>query len=495
MSVSPRRSFGTSPDSIALSSSTSVSSKSLRHLLHRDTVNRAFANECGGGANQFSTYSTIDVFEIFPLQGGILRQGLDDSELRSWLDNDVEAASMRLLFLDGIPDQPDILPITESLLHAVFEKLDVSPRFMDNLSRQHMPGREIRRLSRDEFRYQIWYTAVLRSDGDSFQTQFKSANQTLEFTRQYAYWQRFLMWADYRHQNHGTGPAGGTTTYMIWRCPRKAKQAFLSTFIGESGLRLLDHPMAVHAFFTEKIVLHTHDFLAYFSNPLYQWENRASELRTPDDYTERSRAFLALARQIHQISTDYDILAASIEYLRVQATWLGAALRDQSTIDGSTNSIQHDFEDTFENLEKEVKLIGVYTKLYLERSKIGVDECFAMTNQRDSELNIQIAQASHQDNRSLRIIQVLTVIFLPGSLISSIFGMGFFSTSLLDNGTAVFTVSRHIWVYFVLSVPLTAVIMAVMLYYQWRDKTKAEDQWSRRRSLADPEALGLKTRV
>ncbi|KAH9889213.1 hypothetical protein F4778DRAFT_395310 [Xylariomycetidae sp. FL2044] len=281
---------------------------------------------------------------------------------------------------------------------------------------------------------------------------------------------------------------------MIWRCPQAAKCAFLSTPTGEPGLALLDHPMAVHALFTEKIVLHTHDFLAYFSNPLYQWENRASELRTPDDYTERSRAFLALARQIHQISTDYDILAASIEHLRAQAAWLGRTLGDGDQTRNNNPEDQADLEDTFENLEKEVRLIGVYTRLYLERSKIGVDECFAMTNQRDSELNISIAQASHQGSRSLRIIQILTVIFLPGSLISSIFGMGFFSNSLSDDGRQVFTASSHIWLYFVLAVPLTVFLVAIMLYYQWRDGTKAGDQWSRRMTLADPTALGLLTR-
>ena len=67
----------------------------------------------------------------------------------------------------------------------------------------------------------------------------------------------------------------------------------------------------------------------------------------------------------------------------------------------------------------------------------------------------QIARASHQDNRSLRIIQIMSMLFLPASLVSSIFGMGFFSTSAGDDGKSVFVVSGNWWLYIAVSVPLT----------------------------------------
>lgn len=159
-------------------------------------------------------------------------------------------------------------------------------------------------------------------------------------------------------------------------------------------------------------------------------------------------------------------------------------------------------DDIFSQILHEVSLLRTYSNLYLERSKIGIDECYAMTNQRDSELNIGIAQASNQDNRSLRIIQILSGIFLPASFVSGIFGMGFFSTS--DDG-AVFVVNARWWIYLAVSVPLTTVVLALMVYYKWRDGTQAEQEWSRRISLAagseadleaasDRNALGKKRR-
>ncbi|ORY70497.1 uncharacterized protein BCR38DRAFT_422242 [Pseudomassariella vexata] len=467
--------------------------RTLNELLYHDTVKKAFANEAGNGTEQFSKTSVVDVFEISPEHGGILREQMDDAGIRDWLKLETRPTRMRLLFIDAILDWPDMLPVTESVLRDILETFKVNPRFIDILTRQHMPGREVHRHKTGNIRHEMWYTAVLRSDGSAIR--YQNQNQINDLSRQFAYWQRFCMWSDYQSQGQGNGSDCSAATYMIWRCPHAIKQAFFRTFTGETGTKLLDNPMAVHAFIMDKILLRTYDFLAYFSGPLYRWEKKASELQTPDDYTARSRAFLALARQIHQISTDYDILQSSIQHLKAQTEWFRKTLNARADIEDHIQDAQSTMDDIFENLTKEVKLIGTYTSLYLERSKIGVDECFAMINQRDSELNIQIAQASNQDNRSLRIIQILSMIFLPGSLVSSVFGMGFFTTSPGDNGgDAVFAASSRWWLYFAVSVPLTAIVMVVMLYYQWRDSGKAEEQWSWRRSSAalDPEAQSLR---
>lgn len=213
-------------------------------------------------------------------------------------------------------------------------------------------------------------------------------------------------------------------------------------------------------------------------------ENKASELQTPNDYAERLRAFLALSRQIYQISTDYDILSASVEHLKLQSKWFTDMYLKEYAGDGNDLEGLRDthgaMDDIFGQMPHEVSLLRTYSNLYLERSKIGIDECYALTNQRDSELNIGIAQASNQDNRSLRVIQILSGVFLPASFVSGIFGMGFFSTS--DDG-AVFVVNSRWWIYLAVAVPLTSVVLAVMVYYKWRDGNEAEQDWSRRISL------------
>ncbi|KAK8026217.1 hypothetical protein PG990_004040 [Apiospora arundinis] len=504
MSLRPRSSRSEqSPRRTAQSRMSATLPTSLSSLLYHDTAEKAYLNDYGGGTSHFSKSSVADVFEVHQGKGGVLQERLGDSELRDWLKSETKAP-LRVLFIDALPEQPDKLPVTESLFRETVASLGISPRFIDNLGRQHMPGREIRHRRDGSSRHEMWYTAVLRSDGTSLN--YGNANQIAELTRQFGYWQRFCVWADSCQQGgkEGGGGKSTSTTYMILRCPRDIKQALASTFLGEPGLKLLEHPMSVHAFVMDKIILFSWDFIAHCSGPLYNWENKASELQTPNDYAERLRAFLALSRHIYQVSTDYDILQASAEHLKSQSGWFNDRhlKRFSADEDMEGRNTQGALDDIFSQILHEVSLLRTYSNLYLERSKIGIDECYAMTNQRDSELNIGIAQASNQDNRSLRIIQILSGIFLPASFVSGIFGMGFFSTS--DDG-AVFVVNARWWIYLAVSVPLTTVVLALMVYYKWRDGTQAEQEWSRRISLAavseadleaasDRNALGKKRR-
>lgn len=85
----------------------------------------------------------------------------------------------------------------------------------------------------------------------------------------------------------------------------------------------------------------------------------------------------------------------------------------------------------------------------------------------------QIAHASHQDSRALRVIQILSMLFLPASLVSSIFGMGFFSTSQGTDGQATFMISHNWWLYVAISVPLTALCLIFMGSYNVAVKWKA----------------------
>ena len=79
----------------------------------------------------------------------------------------------------------------------------------------------------------------------------------------------------------------------------------------------------------------------------------------------------------------------------------------------------------------------------------------------------QMARASHSDNKSLKIIQIMSMLFLPASLVSSVFGMGFFSTSPDDSGVVQMYVSSRWWLYFAVSIPLTVVVMSSMALPQF----------------------------
>ena len=93
--------------------------------------------------------------------------------------------------------------------------------------------------------------------------------------------------------------------------------------------------------------------------------------------------FLAFSRQIQQISTDYDVLDATLEHLQRESRWfqdyIGASMQQEVELLVS-------LQETIDSFLREAKLIRTYSNLYNERSKIGVSEGFALVNQRDAEV-------------------------------------------------------------------------------------------------------------
>ncbi len=122
-------------------------------------------------------------------------------------------------------------------------------------------------------------------------------------------------------------------------------------------------------------------------------EFKAQQLTLASDYTKRAQDFLAFSRQIQQVSTDYDILDATLEHLKREHEWFQKNVFSSPISETTAGpSMQHEAElraplrETFDSFLREAKLIRTYSNLYNERSKIGVSEAFAMVNQRDAEV-------------------------------------------------------------------------------------------------------------
>lgn len=107
-----------------------------------------------------------------------------------------------------------------------------------------------------------------------------------------------------------------------------------------------------------------------------------------------------------------------------------------------------------------------------------IENCRATLNslmqRRNEQLNLQLTQASHriaeaalQDSKSMKTIAILTMLLLPGTAVSSLFSMNMFNWSSSDSSHIA---SKWLWIYFVVSVPLTGMILAAW----WR--------WTRQRS-------------
>ncbi|GAB7350979.1 hypothetical protein MBLNU459_g1476t1 [Dothideomycetes sp. NU459] len=93
-----------------------------------------------------------------------------------------------------------------------------------------------------------------------------------------------------------------------------------------------------------------------------------------------------------------------------------------------------------------------------------------MIAQRDTQATLQISRAALSDSTAMKTIAIVTMIFLPATFVSAIFGMSFFNFSGGSGSAGRFTVSRDIWIYFAISIPLT--LISIYSWYTWH--TRAE---------------------
>ncbi|TLD33245.1 hypothetical protein PspLS_00466 [Pyricularia sp. CBS 133598] len=128
------------------------------------------------------------------------------------------------------------------------------------------------------------------------------------------------------------------------------------------------------------------------------------------------------------------------------------------------------------------KLNGVehYAHTTLARLKIQRAALYNVIAQKESKLNLEmagqqrrLAHASKRDSNSMKTLSLLGAIFLPATLLSSVFGMSFFDF-MPQQGEPV--VADTLWIFFATSLPLTGLILLVWLVWERkREKAHAEE--------------------
>ncbi|CAJ2501143.1 Uu.00g039960.m01.CDS01 [Anthostomella pinea] len=109
---------------------------------------------------------------------------------------------------------------------------------------------------------------------------------------------------------------------------------------------------------------------------------------------------------------------------------------------------------------------GMNIASQLEWNQIGRRD--ARTNLDIANNNLQVAQRARRDSKLMKSIAMLTMIFLPGTFVATLFSMGFFSW---EGGTGSgMTVSSDIWIYVLATVLVTS--MTLGSWYLWALRRK-----------------------
>lgn len=121
-------------------------------------------------------------------------------------------------------------------------------------------------------------------------------------------------------------------------------------------------------------------------------------------------------------------------------------------------------------------------------------------SQREARLNLEIAgeqrriaHASKRDSTAMKTISLMGALFLPGTYLASVFSMTFFNfqsgwspLSPSHKYTIVHTytmyqigadpvISNWLWVYFIITVPLTIIIVGSWIWYDRRKEARYAD--------------------
>ncbi|XXH05756.1 hypothetical protein Hte_012192 [Hypoxylon texense] len=84
---------------------------------------------------------------------------------------------------------------------------------------------------------------------------------------------------------------------------------------------------------------------------------------------------------------------------------------------------------------------------------------FHTDSQYDSQVSVEINHSTKTDSASMRWIAIVSLIFLPANLVSSVF-----STTFFDVTDGAVSVTKDFWIYWVALVAVTAVTMAFWFY-------------------------------
>ncbi|KAI9685226.1 MAG: hypothetical protein M1822_004599 [Bathelium mastoideum] len=204
-----------------------------------------------------------------------------------------------------------------------------------------------------------------------------------------------------------------------------------------------------------------------------------------------------LTIKLHQISQDTDSLITSAE----MAAMITASMRTAydrvepmmqanvgpscaaSAMRSSINDLQCSAEAQKRWLislksRKDTAMNLVSKAIFLEGTKeliLREMQVFNLVTQQDSSTNTSIARDAKADSSSMKTIATLTMIFLPGTFMSSVFSM-----------------DQSKWhLYVALTLPLTCFLIG--LWYSWTVSTSLRERWSS--SRLNGSLLNIKARL
>ncbi|KAG4431984.1 hypothetical protein IFR05_012535 [Cadophora sp. M221] len=87
-----------------------------------------------------------------------------------------------------------------------------------------------------------------------------------------------------------------------------------------------------------------------------------------------------------------------------------------------------------------------------------IQTLYNLLAQRDNKLNYTIAEASRRDSTAMKTIAIVTMVFLPGAYIATLFSMSMFNWHAASGEHVL---SNNFWVYWAVTLPITTIVLLI----------------------------------
>ncbi|KAJ7248211.1 hypothetical protein B0H12DRAFT_1123639 [Mycena haematopus] len=181
---------------------------------------------------------------------------------------------------------------------------------------------------------------------------------------------------------------------------------------------------------------------------------------TTTDMTLTQQLHVVRAHLLHYASLLEDFRRSVVFCAQTPNPMLEHASDTQS--EETIASVKKRMKSESENLLNEIERLEQNRKMQEKRLKNVMDLAFSMVNLEDSKTMQKLTEAAVRDSAAMKQISYLTMVFLPASFATAIFGM---NVDILAEGTH--GTLPH---YFAFALPMTAVTVWVIMAFQYRKK-------------------------
>ncbi|PMD47753.1 hypothetical protein L207DRAFT_523115 [Hyaloscypha variabilis F] len=199
------------------------------------------------------------------------------------------------------------------------------------------------------------------------------------------------------------------------------------------------------------------------------------------DPEAKSKILQRITQQLHIAVENFIDLEELTKFL------IGASEKVKLAIDPTPAAGTTNEADMLSYLLSKVHHSKRWVSNYRDRANIRINLTFHLSNQTDNNVNLRhaklarrdtkpntlIATLARRDSTDMRVITWITLVFLPGTFMATLFSASFFNFQPGNSGSHV---SRWIALYFGLTVFLTAAVFVIRsLLFRSKTKLKTDD--------------------